>query len=121
MRTWRKTAFLVFYNESRRTKVPKPYSRESMSSGTFKDISQSDRPRTRSVKTTNKRHRGAVSDRVHKENYSIDYYYYSSAVIVVSVAYFDFDALSSSACLVSASCFDLSRTPKFFLLQMLNF
>ena len=37
--------------------VPKPYSKESMSSGTFEDISQSDRPRTRSVKTKNKRHR----------------------------------------------------------------
>ena len=49
--------FCVFFNESRRTKVPKPYSKESMSSGTFKDISQSDRPRTRSVKTKNKHHR----------------------------------------------------------------
>ena len=47
----------VFFNESRRTKVPKPYSKESMSNGTFEDISQSDRPRTRSVKTKNKRHR----------------------------------------------------------------
>ena len=25
--------------------------------------------------TTNKRHRGAMSDSVHKDNYSIDYYY----------------------------------------------
>ena len=53
-----KLRFLRFFNESRRTKVPKPYSKERMSSGTFKDISQSDRPRTRSVKTKNKRHRG---------------------------------------------------------------
>ena len=67
-----KTAF--FFNESCRTKVPKPYSKESMSSGTFSDVSQSDWTRTRSVKTTDKRHRGAVRDRVHKENYGIDTY-----------------------------------------------
>ena len=33
---------------------------------------RSDRPIIRPVKTKNKRHRGEVRDRVHKENYSID-------------------------------------------------
>ena len=65
--------FCVFFTESCRTKVPKPYSKESMSIGTFLDISQSDRPRTRSVKTKNKRCRQTERERhVHKENYSID-------------------------------------------------
>ena len=61
----------VFFNESRRTKVPKPYSKESMSNGTFSDISQSDRPRTRSV-DHKKAPQTEVRDRVHKDNYSID-------------------------------------------------
>ena len=54
--------------------MPKPYSKESMPSGTFKDISHSDRPRTRSVKTKNKRHRQTErgGGSLHKENYSIN-------------------------------------------------